>query len=74
MVKILKKIWQGWKKLANKIGKVNSVIVLTIFYFLIIGPVAIIIKIYKLFKSKKKSESYWRDYQSVSGDDFTKQF
>ena len=53
-----------WKKIAKVIGTVNSVIILTIFYFLIISPIAIIRKTIKLFKTKEDESSFWLDYES----------
>ncbi|OGC47078.1 MAG: hypothetical protein A3A94_03475 [Candidatus Portnoybacteria bacterium RIFCSPLOWO2_01_FULL_43_11] len=56
---ILKKIWRGWKKFANLIGRFNTHIILSIFYFLIIGFVFSIKKIISFFSSKPFQDSYW---------------
>lgn len=36
--KVLKNLWEAWKRLAHKIGRVQTVILLTLFYFIIIVP------------------------------------
>ena len=55
----LKKIWRGWKKIANFIGRFNTHIILSIFYFLMIGFVFLIKKIINFFSSKPLYNSYW---------------
>jgi hypothetical protein len=37
-----KKIWQGWKKIAHKIGRFQTLVILTIVYFLIISPLGLV--------------------------------
>ncbi|MFC1655994.1 hypothetical protein ACFL3C_03935 [Patescibacteria group bacterium] len=61
----LKKIWngfkKGWMKFAHVLGVINTTILLTIFYFVLIGVYAIITNIFKLitFPFRKKSDTYW---------------
>ncbi len=33
----LKKVWEGWKAIAKRIGDFNARLILTLFYFLIVG-------------------------------------
>lgn len=40
-------------------GRVNSALLLTVFYYLILGPVAVVFQIVKVFKVEKKTKSYW---------------
>ncbi len=42
----LKELWNHWKRIAKVIGDFQSRLILTIFYFLILGPVALC---YRLF-------------------------
>ena len=37
-------LWQGWKRIAIKIGDAQARIVLTLFYLLVVGPFALIIR------------------------------
>ena len=41
---MLKKIWEGWKKIAFRIGLVQSRVLLTILYFLVVAPFALVVK------------------------------
>ena len=69
------KIWQGWKRIARTVAKVNSYIILTLFYFLIIGPIALIKKIIDLFSKKVSEESYWVSKEPKQNrSDFEDQF
>ncbi|MBU1446177.1 hypothetical protein KKD70_02860 [Patescibacteria group bacterium] len=64
-MKILKKIWsgfkKGWMKFAHVLGKINTTILLSIVYFLIVGVYAIVTRIFKLITLpfKKNKETYW---------------
>jgi hypothetical protein len=41
---MLKKIWEGWKKIAKKIGEFNARVILTIFYFVLLAPLALVVR------------------------------
>src|SRR3989338_1451741 len=56
---ILRKIWQGWKIFAKTLGKINTLILLTLFLFLILGPIALIKKIPRLFLKKRFQNTFW---------------
>jgi len=50
-------IWQPIKTLLIKIGRIQTVIVMSVFYYLILGPMAIL---YQLFHRQKQSgQTYW---------------
>ena len=63
MKSFLKKTWSGIKSFSRKVAYVQSIIILTLFYFLMIGPFSVVIRILgkdllnKKWKDKKKS--YW---------------
>ena len=57
--KILQIIWKGWKKFAHFLGVIMSHIILTLFYFIIFGLVAIIKKFVNLFSKSESHSSYW---------------
>jgi hypothetical protein len=69
--KVLVKIWKGfkngWMKFAHTLGRINTNILLTIFYFILIGIYAIIIglpkKIIQLIS--KKPKTYWIEHKKV---------
>jgi len=63
---IFKSIWEGWKKVAKAIGKVQTRIILFILYFLVIGPAAIVIRLLgKDLLDKRidrKAKTLWKPY------------
>jgi hypothetical protein len=40
----LSRLWEGWKRVARKIGDVQARIILTLFYIFIVGPFALPIR------------------------------
>lgn len=76
----LKRKWQWWKSIAEKIGNFQSRLILTIFYFTIAMPFALGIKFLAdplRLKPKKISlkASFWipREDKKVSLEDLWKQ-
>ena len=63
---LLKKIWEGWKKIAHKIGNFQARIILLIFYFVILAPFAMIIKRSDPMRLRKGSEHGWQTRASDS--------
>jgi len=53
-----KTIWEYWKKFGKILGKIQTTIILTVIYFLVISPVGLIKSI---FTPKKLTGSYWLD-------------
>jgi len=56
----MKDLFRIWLSFTRLLGKINSFLLLTLFYFFIIGPIALIRKVILRFK-KKEVESYWID-------------
>ena len=46
MKKIAIKIWNGWKKIALKIARFNTALLLTLFYFLILAPIGGVFRLF----------------------------
>ncbi len=46
MKKVLSKAWQAWKRIARKIGKVQTIILLTILYFILFAPVGAMMRLF----------------------------
>lgn len=71
MKKFARKVWNGWKKIALKIGRFQTALFLSIFYFLILVPVGLIFKLFgwdplEAGKPKRKRSSNWK---AVSQDE-----
>ena len=62
MKRFLLLIWAGWKKFAHALGIVNTTILLSISYFVIIGLVSVFSRVFGadfLDKRRRKKNSYW---------------
>ena len=69
MRSFLNKLWSGIKAFSKKVAYVQSIIILTLFYFLILGSFSIVLRLLgkdllnKIWKDKKNSflkiHSYW---------------
>jgi hypothetical protein len=40
----MRKLWEGWKRVAKRIGDFQARVILTLLYFMIIGPFALIVR------------------------------
>jgi hypothetical protein len=43
---IFKTLWQGWKRIAHKIGEFQSRLILSLFYYVLFAPFAIGVKFF----------------------------
>lgn len=73
MKQYFKIIWEKWKKFAHIIGKFNTKLFVTIFYFLIISPVGLLFRLFgwdPLDNSFKKEEisSNWKPVKTEEPD------
>ena len=57
---IFRRAWEGWKKIARKIGDFNARVILTIFYLILLMPFALLIKLFTdPLEIKKKAYKGW---------------
>lgn len=69
MSRFFKRIWSGIKAFSKKVAYVQSLIILTLFYFLVIGPFSITLRVFgkdlldKRWKDNKTS--YWVKKEKV---------
>ena len=40
----LQRLWEGWKRVARKIGEFQARVIMMLFYFVILAPFAILIR------------------------------
>ena len=55
----LKKIWKGWKKFAHKLGVIQTYIIVTLFYWLIVPLFSLIRFQNPLHLRQRGHGSYW---------------
>lgn len=65
MKKFARKVWNGWKKIALKIGRFQTALFLSIFYFLILVPVGFVFKLFgwdplETRRPKRERSSNWK--------------
>jgi hypothetical protein len=58
-MELLKQIWNGWKKVAHKIGNFQARIILLVFYFVILAPFSLIIKRADPMRLRKGANHGW---------------
>ena len=62
MLIILKTLWEYWKKFGKILGKINTTIILSVIYYLIISPIGLI---KQLVTPKQRQNSYWLDIKPI---------
>ncbi|MBO8240552.1 hypothetical protein HA152_07525 [Prochlorococcus marinus XMU1412] len=71
----LRKPYDLWIKLGNFLGKINSLIILTLFFYVLITPVAIVRRLFnKVFKNKKIKTYYSDSIVNFKDFNFRDQF
>lgn len=68
MKRLLQLIWTGWKKFAHVLGIVNTHILLSVSYFVIIALVSVFSRIFGadfLDKRMRKKSSYWHEREPL---------
>ena len=41
---VLRRLWEGWKRVGRKIGDFQARVLLTVFYFVILAPFAVVVR------------------------------
>lgn len=73
MKKVLDRVWRGWKRIARTIGRANTIVLLTLFYFLVIAPLGALMRLFGwdplLSRSKARaSATNWQPVEHGSPD------
>ncbi len=61
----LKRLWQGWKKIAHVIGNFQARILLTIIYAVLILPFGLVVRCFADSLHSKKRPDGWMDHPGV---------
>jgi hypothetical protein len=59
-------LWEGWKRVAKRIGDVQARILLSIFYFLILAPFALVVR-WGMDPLAIKTAAGWRSKEDSPG-------
>ena len=73
MKKLLVTLWEGWKRIAIKIGRFNTLIILTLFYFLVLAPMGLLMRLFgwdplETGKDKRASSTGWKTESRDQGE------
>ena len=55
----IREIYALWEKFAKALGLVMSTIILTVFWIVMIGIYAVIMKIIAMFAAEERTDTYW---------------
>ena len=60
MHRFLRAAWQGWKRIAEKIGHFQARVLWTLMYFVVVGPFAVAVKVFSdPLRIKQRSMPSW---------------
>jgi hypothetical protein len=67
---VYKRIWEWWKPVAHKIGNFQARVILTVFYFTMFVPFAILVKLFTdPLRIKPKTKKGWIERKDEQVDD-----
>lgn len=58
-MRFLKALKAGWMRFAHALGRVNTILILTVFYAVILLPFGIISRSIRVVRDAKERETYW---------------
>ena len=65
----LRALWEAWKVVAHAIGKVQARIVFSLFYLVLLGPVALVLRLASdPLRHRHPPSSNWREREAHTGD------
>lgn len=68
MLKMLKRLWEGWKVVAHKIGNFQARVLLTIFYAVLILPFGVAARLFTDPLRIKQRPTQWLDHPDEPTD------
>ena len=76
MKKRLKNLWQGWQKVAKRLGDFQARLILSLLYIFIVLPIGLIARMFSDPLSLKKTAAHWDAKQSAPArlEDARRQF
>jgi Saxitoxin biosynthesis operon protein SxtJ len=69
MMASLRALWEAWKLVAHAIGKIQARIVFSLFYIVLLGPVAVVLRLVAdPLRHRHPPASNWRERSAEAGD------
>ena len=68
---VLKPVYRGWMHLGEALGWVNTRILLTLIFFLVVTPIGLVMRLFgrSPIAVKRRDDSYWTDVEPHSYGD-----
>jgi len=78
LIDLFKTLWAGWRWLGHKVGHVNGLIILTIFYVVVFTPYAWIVRMVGSDVINRRPDatrsSYWQSRAAVRPESYQRPF
>lgn len=74
---LLKPVYGPWMVVAEKLGRINTVVLLAAIYYLAITPIGLVMRLVgknPLDRGKRRAKSYWKKTMVRSHEHFERQF
>jgi hypothetical protein len=68
MLKACKSLWEGWKKIAHKIGNFQARVLLTVFYAVLVLPFGLATRVFSDPLRIKKRPTEWLNHPDEPTD------
>ena len=65
---MLKRVWQGWKRLAQAIGTFQARVLLTIFYAVLVLPVGVLVRLFSDPLRIRRRPMHWLEHPDETHD------
>lgn len=68
---LLKPVYRGWMRLGEALGWVNTRILLTLIFFLVVTPIGLVMRLFRRspIAVARRNDSYWTDVEPHSYGD-----
>ena len=68
-MRLLRRAWEGWKRIAHRIGQFQARVLLTLFYFIVLAPFAGALRLFAdPLGIKPGTPRGWRDRPAAPAD------
>ena len=64
----LKKLWEGWKKIAHHIANFQARVLLTLIYSVLVLPFGVMVRCFSDSLHSKKRTVEWLDHPAIPND------
>jgi hypothetical protein len=69
---LLRRAWEGWKRIGHALGQFQARLLLTVFYFVVLAPFAVALRCFAdPLAIKPRTPRGWRDRPATPGDALT---